>query len=315
MPIQHGSDYIWMNGEFVRWEDAKIHISVHALHYGTSVFEGARCYRTQHGPAVFRLQDHTRRLFNSAKINRMPIERWTEEEVNAITLETIARNGLESCYIRPIAWKDTPALGLAAQGHTELAIMVWEWGAYLGEEGLINGIDAAVSSWRRPAHGTYVPLGKIGGQYVNNIFTSLEAKRHGYVEGISLDVQGYVSEGAGENLFCIMNGIIYTPPLSASILGGITRASVCTLIEDLGLPLREGNLTREMLYICDELFMTGTAAEVTPVRSVDGIQIGAGKRGPITKQIQEEFFAVVKGEKPDRHGWLTYVERERAVGD
>jgi len=308
MPIQNGSEYIWMNGEFVRWADATVHVSTHALHYGTSVFEGTRCYHTPAGPAVFRLQDHTHRLFNSAKIARMPIEKWTEDEVNQITVEVIARNQMESCYIRPIAWKDTNALGLATAGETHLAIMVWEWGAYLGEDGLENGIDAAVSSWRRPAHGTYTTMGKIGGQYVNNIYTSLEAKRHGYVEGIALDMQGYVSEGAGENLFCVMDGVIHTPPLSSAILGGITRATVIQLIQDLGLPLKESMLTREMLYICDELFMTGTAAEVTPVRSVDQVQIGIGKRGPLTKKVQDEFFAIVKGEKQDRHGWLTTVQ-------
>lgn len=308
MPLDKKSDWIWMNGEYVRWEDATVHVSAHALHYGTSVFEGTRAYLTQNGTAVFRLQDHTRRLFNSAKIARMPITRWTADEINEITLELIRRNKMDKgCYIRPVAWKDTPALGLATEGQTDLAIMVWEWGAYLGEDGLENGIDAAISSWRRPAHGTYTMMGKIGGQYVNNIYTSLEAKRHGYVEGIALDMQGLVSEGAGENLFCIMDGVIHTPPLAASILAGITRDTVINLIADLGYPLVESSLTREMLYICDELFMTGTAAEVTPVRSVDQITIGAGKRGPLTKAIQDEFFAIVKGEKEDRHAWLTFV--------
>ncbi|HLA43705.1 MAG TPA: branched-chain-amino-acid transaminase, partial [Aggregatilineales bacterium] len=212
--------------------------------------------------------------------------------------------------------KDTNALGLATPGETRLAIMTWEWGAYLGEDGLEKGIDAAVSSWRRPAHGTYTTMGKVGGQYVNNIYTSLEARRHGYMEGIALDVNGYVSEGAGENLFCVLDDVIYTPPLSASILGGITRASVIQIIKDMGLELRESMLTREMLYICDELFMTGTAAEVTPVRSIDQIEIGSGSRGAITKVIQDEFFGIVKGEKPDRHGWLTVVERESmSAGD
>lgn len=313
MAIQHGSDYIWMNGELVRWEEATVHVSVHALHYGTSVFEGTRCYETHDGPAVFRLQDHTRRLFNSAKIARMPIEKWAEDEVNEATLETISRNHMKSCYIRPVAWKDTPALGLATQGETQLAIMVWEWGAYLGEDGLTKGIDAAVTSWRRPAHGTYTMMGKIGGQYVNNIYTSLEAKRNGYVEGISLDVNGLVSEGAGENLFCVIDGVILTPPLHASILSGITRRTVLQIAEDLKIPVEQTYLTREMLYICDELFMTGTAAEVTPVRSVDQIVIGSGSRGPVTKQIQDEFFAIVKGDKKDRHGWLTPVPQKEKV--
>jgi branched-chain amino acid aminotransferase len=309
MPIQNGSEYIWMNGEFVRWNAATIHVSTHALHYGTSVFEGTRCYATQQGPAIFRLKEHTKRLFNSAKIARMPLERWTEDEINAVTIEVVARNHMEACYIRPIAWKDTPALGLATAGQTDLAIMVWEWGAYLGEEGLENGIDAIVSSWRRPAHATYTPMAKVGGQYVNNIYASLEAKRNGYIEGIELDVNGLVSEGAGENLFCVMEGVIFTPPLSAGILGGITRDTVIKLAHDLAIPLEYANLTREMLYICDELFMTGTAAEITPVRSVDQIQIGIGKRGPLTKRLQDEFFALVRGEKADRHGWLTLVEK------
>lgn len=307
MSISSKSDFIWMNGEFVAWDDATLHVSVHALHYGTSVFEGTRYYATPKGPAIFRLHDHTRRLFNSAKINRMPIERWTEDQINSATIETVAKNGLEVGYIRPIAWKHTPALGLATLGETHLAIMTWEWGAYLGAEGLENGIDAAVSSWRRPAHGTYTPLAKVGGQYVNNIFTSLEAKRNGYVEGIALDVNGIVSEGAGENLFCLMDGVIHTPPLAAAALGGITRSTVLQIMTDLEIPWKEANLTREMIYIADELFMTGTAAEITPVRSVDGIQIGVGKRGDVTKRIQDEFFAIVKGEKEDRHNWLTLV--------
>ncbi|MFP4324366.1 MAG: branched-chain amino acid transaminase [Anaerolineales bacterium] len=307
MSIEKKSDLIWMNGKMVPWEQANVHVSVHALHYGTSVFEGTRYYETAQGAAIFRLQDHTRRLFNSAKIARMPIERWTPEEINAATVDVVRQNGLLSGYLRPIAYKVTPALGLATEGQTDLAIMTWEWGAYLGEEGLTQGIDAAISSWRRPAHGTYTPMGKIGGQYVNNIYTSLEAKRNGYVEGLALDVNGLVSEGAGENLFCVMDGIIYTPPLAASVLAGITRDSVVTLARDLGMSLVEANLTREMLYICDELFMTGTAAEITPVRSLDGMPIGTGKRGEITKALQDEFFAIVKGQKEDRHGWLTPI--------
>jgi branched-chain amino acid aminotransferase len=313
MSINSQSEFIWMNGEWVRWEEATVHVSVHALHYGTSVFEGTRYYDTPDGPAIFRLPDHTKRLFNSAKIARMPIERWTEAEVNAATVEVVARNGLPSGYIRPVAWKNTPTLGLATQGVTDIAIMTWEWGAYLGEEGLTNGIDAVVTSWRRPAHGTYTPMGKIGGQYVNNIYSSTEAKRHGYVEGISLDMNGFVSEGAGENLFCVMDGVILTPPMSSAILGGITRDTVIHLISDLGMTLKETVLTREMLYIADELFMTGTAAEITPVRSVDQVEVGPGKRGPITQQLQEEFFAIVRGEKADRHGWLTVVQRETAA--
>lgn len=315
MPVQNGSQFIWMNGEMVRWQDATIHVSTHALHYGTSIFEGTRCYDTKLGSAIFRLKEHTHRLFNSAKIARMPIERWTEAEINAATVQVVAENGLPSCYIRPVAWKDTPALGLATQGQTDLAIMVWEWGAYLGEGGLENGIDAMVSSWRRPAHGTYTMMGKIGGQYVNSVYASLEAKRNGYVESIVLDMNGLVSEGAGENLFCIMDGIIHTPPLTASILGGITRDTAIQIARDLEIPIQESYLTREMLYVCDELFMTGTAAEITPVRSVDQVQIGSGKRGPVTKRIQDEFFAIVRGETADRHGWLTLVERESAAGD
>ena len=308
MPVQNGSKYIWMNGEFVAWADATVHVSTHAIHYGTSVFEGTRCYSTPAGPAIFRLNDHTTRLFNSAKIARMPIEDWTIAEVNAATVETVARNEMTSCYIRPIAWKDTPALGLATPGKTQLAIMVWEWGEYLGEGAVENGVDAAVSSWRRPAHATYTPMAKVGGQYVNNIYASLEARRHGYAESIVLDVNGLVSEGAGENLFCVMNGVIYTPPLASAILSGITRDSVIAIAKDLGIPLELSALTREMLYICDELFMTGTAAEVTPVRSLDKVVIGSGTRGPITKRIQDEFFATVRGEKNDVHNWRTLVK-------
>jgi len=313
MAIENPNAHIWMNGEMVPWNEAKIHVSVHALHYGTSVFEGARCYNTVDGPAVFRLQDHTRRLFNSAKIARMPITRYSEAQINQATLDTIAKNGYDSCYIRPVAFKNTPMLGLAADGEVDVAILTWEWGAYLGEEGLTQGIDAVVTSWRRPAHGTLTPLGKIGGQYVGNIYSSLEARRHGYVEAIVLDMNGYVGEGAGENLFCVSEGILYTPPLATSMLAGITRDTVIKLAQDLEIPLRESNLTREMLYIADEVFMTGTAAEITPVRSLDQVQIGSGTRGPITKQLQDAFFALVRGEAPDTHGWLTHVQRQKSL--
>ena len=304
------AEWIWRNGEFVRWEDATVHISAHALHYGSSVFEGIRAYSTPDGPAVFRLQAHTKRFLNGAKVMRIDVP-YTEDEINAAIVETIARNGHDACYIRPIIFRGEGALGLEGRNRTKVdtAIFTMEWGAYLGSEALEKGVDVQVSSWRRMAPDTHAAMVKAGGNYVNSQFISMEAHDNGFSEGIALDINGYVSEGAGENIFVIIDDVIYTPGSWSSILLGITRDSVLKLLNDLGYKVEFQPIAREMLYMADEIFFTGTAAEVTPVRSVDRIVIGPGERGPITKQVQEEFFAITSGTKPDRHGWLTHVKQ------
>jgi branched-chain amino acid aminotransferase len=302
------SEYIWMNGELIPWEKATVHVTAHALHYGSSVFEGIRAYSTPQGPAVFRLQPHTRRLFDSAKIMRMEMP-YTPDEVNAAILETIRRNGHESCYIRPLAIRGSSG-GLRVEGRKnpiDVVIITMEWGRYLGAEAIEQGVDVMVSSWRRIAPDTLSSLAKAGGNYVNSQFITMEAADNGFIEGIALDFNGYVSEGAGENIFVIHNGIVYTPGLGSSILMGITRDSVLTIMRDMGLEIRYEAVSRDMLYIADEIFFTGTAAEVTPIRAIDRITIGSGSRGPITKAVQDEFFAITAGEKPDRHNWLTPV--------
>jgi len=315
MAIAHGP-LVWFDGEFVAWEKATVHVATHALHYGSSVFEGIRAYRTPQGTAIFRLQPHAERFVNSCKIARIALP-YTADQVSDAIRETVARNGQPACYIRPLAFRDDAAIGLDGRRcGTKMIIFTVEWGAYLGQEAIENGVNAMVSSWRRMAPDTGSSLAKIGGQYVNSQFASMEARDSGFDEAIVLDTTGNLSEGPGENLFLIHEGIIYTPPLVSSILGGITRSAVITIARDLGYEVREQALPRDFLYIADEIFMTGTAAEVTPVRSVDRIVVGAGKRGPITQRIQERFFAIVHGEVPDTHGWLTPVAvRAPATGD
>lgn len=309
MPPTH----IWKNGEFVAWEDATVHVTTHALHYGSSVFEGIRAYATPQGPAVFRLEPHTRRLINSCKIARIALP-FDEEALNNAIVETVRINGHEACYIRPIAMRGAGPLGVEGRKNpTDVFIFTMEWGRYLGAEAIENGVDVHVSSWRRIAPDTFASMAKIGGQYVNSQFISMEAHDLGFNEGLALDFNGSVSEGAGENIFVIYDGVIYTPGMNSSILMGITRDTVLTLCKDLGLEVRFEAIPRDLLYIADEIFMTGTAAEITPVRSVDKIQVGAGTRGPITKAIQDEFFAITSGQK-DPHGWLTYV-RQTEPGD
>lgn len=304
------TDYIWMDGKLVPWEQATVHVLAHALHYGTSVFEGIRAYNTKRGPAVLALHDHTRRLFNSAKMMRMEIP-YTQDEINNAILETLRANNLKSAYIRPLVFRGMNKLGVDGRGcPVQVAIATIEWGRYLGEEAIEQGVDVGVSSWRRMAPGSLMPMGKIGGQYVNSQLVAMEAHDRGFAEGIALDIYGYVSEGSGENLFLVFDGVVYTPPTGNSILMGITRKLVMQLLEDLDIPVKEQVISREMLYIADELFFTGTAAEVTPIRSVDGIPVGSGSRGPITEKIQREFFGITSGEIEDRHGWLTYVYEE-----
>lgn len=310
------AEFIWKNGEFVAWADATVHVMTHALHYGSSVFEGVRAYATPQGPAVFRLQPHTRRLFNSAKISRMDVP-FTEDQVNEAILEIIRRNSHESCYIRPLLFRGANALGVEGRKNpTEAVILTMEWGRYLGAEAIDQGVDVQVSSWRRMAPDTGASLAKIGGQYVNSQFMSMEAHDNGFSEAIALDYNGNISEGAGENIFVIVNGVVYTPGIGTSILMGITRDTVLTILKDQGVEVRHENISRDLLYIADEIFFTGTAAEVTPIRSVDRIKVGLGTRGPITKAVQDEFFAITSGQKPDRYGWLTHVRQaEAASGD
>jgi branched-chain amino acid aminotransferase len=277
------------------------------LHYGSSVFEGIRAYETTKGTAVFCLDDHVQRLINSCKIYRMALP-YSAEEIKKAILETIRANGHRSCYIRPIAFRGVGGFNLDPRNcPVELAIITIEWGRYLGAEAIEKGVDVAVSSWRRMAPDTFPAAAKWGGQYLNSQLIAMEAHDRGCAEGIALDINGYVSEGSGENIFLVYKGSIYTPPLASSILEGVTRKVVITLASELGYQVREELIPRELLYIADELFFTGTAAEITPIRSVDGVIIGNGERGPITKRLQEEFFAIVEGRKEDRYGWLTYL--------
>jgi branched-chain amino acid aminotransferase len=301
------SDFVWMSGKLVPWDDARIHIGSHVVHYGSAVFEGIRCYNTPKGPAVFRLDAHTERLFNSAKIYWMELP-YTPEQVNAAVLETIAANKLEACYIRPVVYRGAGQLGVNPLGSpVELAIMVWDWGKYLGKEALEQGVDVCVSSWTRMAPNTLPAMAKSAGNYMNSQLIKVEAVKGGFAEGIALDAQGLVSEGSGENLFAVTKGKLVTPPLVSSILAGITRDTVLALARRLGIPVEEKALPREMLYLADELFFTGTAAEITPIRSVDRQKVGTGARGPVTAALQKAFFDVIECRVGDEHGWLTFV--------
>jgi branched-chain amino acid aminotransferase len=314
MPIKT-SEWIWHNGQLVPWAEAKTHVLTHALHYGSSVFEGIRVYAAQRGPVVFRLQAHTRRLLESAKIHRIDIP-WTAAEIDAACREVVIRNGLtRGAYIRPIVYRGYGEIGLAPQPDhpVEMAIAAWEWGAYLGADALENGVDVCVSSWQRVAPNTIPALAKAGGNYLSSTLVSLEARQRGFAEGIALATDGTVSEGAGENIFLVRDGVIWTPPAAVSILTGITRESIMTLAREGGLEVIEKTVPREMLYIADEIFLTGTAAEVTPVRSVDRIPVGSGQRGPITRQLQEAFFGLFNGKTPDRWGWLEPLESPSAA--
>ncbi len=299
--------YIWMDGKFVEWDDAKIHVLSHVIHYGTGVFEGLRCYKTPKGSAIFRLQDHTERLFNSAKIYRMEIP-YSMEELNDVTIKLIKKNDLESAYIRPIAYRGYGELGVNPfPCPVNVTIATLQWGQYLGKEALETGVDVMISSWNRMAPNTFPAMAKCCANYMNSQLIKMEAITYGFVEGVALDTTGYVSEGSGENIFAIRKGVIHTPPLHASILPGISRDTVMVLAKDLGMELIEEMITREFLYISDEVFFTGSAAEVTPIRSIDKIPIGKGKGGPITKKLQQTFFDVIEGRREDKHGWLTKV--------
>ncbi len=302
-----GTGKIWMNGSLVDWADAKIHIASHVIHYGSGVFEGIRCYDTPKGSAIFRLDKHMKRLFDSARIYRMDAA-LDQAGLTTAVLETVRANQQKACYIRPIIYRGYNALGVNPfPCPVDAAVLTWEWGAYLGNDALANGVDVRIASWARSAPNTFPTLAKTSANYANSQLIKMEAIVEGYSEGIALDTFGYLSEGSGQNLFVVREGCIYTPPLTASILPGITRNSVVTIARDLGYKVREEMLPRELLYICDEAFFAGTAVEITPIRSVDKVQIGAGTRGPITAALQQEFFNIIKGEIPDRHNWLTYV--------
>jgi branched-chain amino acid aminotransferase len=302
-----------MNGSLVEWKDATIHVASHVIHYGTGVFEGARCYATPQGSACFRLDAHMRRLQHSSKIYRMEYPLDLDGWCRAV-LDTIRANGLKECYIRPLVYRGYETLGVNPLGNPiDAAIMVWEWGAYLGADALEQGVDVKVSTWSRMAPNTLPALAKGTANYANSALIKMEATADGYSEGIALDVHGLVSEGSGQNIFLVRDGSIMTPPLSSSVLGGITRDSIITLAGELGYEVTEAAFPREMLYLADEAFFVGTACEVTPIRSIDRIPIGSGRRGPVTQALQQAFFDVINGKSPDSHGWLTYVYPEEAV--
>ena len=304
---------IWMNGQLVDFADAKIHVLTHAVHYGSGLFEGIRCYDTKRGPAIFRLADHTRRLFDSAKIYRMELP-FTPEEVSQACVDTVASNEFADCYLRPIVYRGFHSLGVFPGAcPVDVVVAAWQWGKYLGPEALEQGVDVRVSSWNRMAPNTFPALAKATGNYMNSILIRQEAAIDGYAEGIALDVNGHVSEGSGENIFVVRDEKIFTPGFGSSILGGITRASIIRMAKDFGYEIVETNIPREMLYIADEVFFTGTAAEVTPVRTIDKIKIGNGKRGPITERLQKEFFAYIGGDIPDRYGWLTPIYSDSEI--
>ena len=301
------TERIWHNGEFIPWDEAHIHVLSHVVNYASAVFEGIRCYSTPKGPAVFRLQDHMQRLLNSAKVYRMDPP-FSLESFCSGAVELVRRNAMEACYIRPIVLRGYGDINVNPFNcPIEVYMACWDWGKYLGVEALEHGVDVCISTWTRMAPNTLPAMAKAVGNYLNSQLVRMEAVVNGYTEGIALDVNGYVSEGSGENIFLYAGGTLVTPPLANSVLPGITRSSLFTLAEDLGIPVKEQLIPREALYIADEVFLCGTASEVTPVRSIDHITIGKGSRGPITKRIQDEFFAIVEGRKPDRHGWLTLV--------
>lgn len=298
---------IWRDGELVDWGDATLHVMSHVVHYGSSVFEGIRCYEGPNGGAVFRLREHMRRLVDSARIYRFPL-RYSVEDLVQATVETIGANELNECYIRPVIVRTGEQMGFYPVGvPVECFIICWKWGTYLGQAALENGADVCVSSWRRAAPDTFPTMAKAGGNYMNSGLSKVEAKQDDYAEGIMLDSAGFVAEGSGENLFLVRDGVLYTPFISNGILQGITRDTVMTIARDFGLEVREAQLPREMLYVADEAFFCGTAAEITPIRSIDKIPVGEGRPGDVTKRIQAEFMGLVKGRIPDRHGWLTPV--------
>ncbi|HVI25985.1 MAG TPA: branched-chain amino acid transaminase [Xanthomonadaceae bacterium] len=299
-------DWIWHNGAIKPWAEATTHVMAHAVHYGSSVFEGLRSYETPNGAAIFRLSDHNRRLLASAKIYDMPMP-YGVDEINAACREVLKANALTAAYLRPVAFRGLGGFGLSADTPTDVAVAAWQMGPYLGADVLERGIDACVSSWQRFAPNTIPAGAKAGGNYLSGQLVAREARRLGFGEGIALASTGLLSEGAGENLFLVFDGALHTTPVSAALLNGITRNTLMMLARDAGIAVVERDLPREYLYLCDELFMCGTAAEITPIRSVDGRQVGSGQPGPVTRRMQELFFGLFDGRTPDRYGWLEYV--------
>ncbi|HXX22838.1 MAG TPA: branched-chain amino acid transaminase [Terriglobia bacterium] len=296
---------VWHNGEFIPWNEATIHVASHVVSYGSCLFEGIRCYETPAGPGIFRLKEHTDRLVNSCKIYRMELD-FSREQLAQAMVELVLVNAVKHCYIRPVIFRGFGELGVnPLKNPIEIYLLAWEWGKYLGEEALRQGVDVCVSSWQRIAPNTLPAIAKSAANYMNSQLIKMEAMTNGYTEGISLDTSGHVSEGSGENLFVIRGGKIFTPPLSSSVLPGITRDSVITLARELGYTVIEQAISREMLYIADEVFFTGTAAEITPIRSVDRIVVGKGQPGPLTRSLQARFLAIVQGQAEDKYGWLT----------
>jgi branched-chain amino acid aminotransferase len=314
------SPKVWKNGEVIDWDDARIHVMSHVIHYGSSVFEGIRCYNTVQGPAIFRLTEHIQRLLNSAKIYRMDVD-YSRQDICDASVEIVRQSGLDECYLRPVIFRgldeNKPAFGVNPFGiPVDTYVAAWQWGKYLGEEALETGIDVCVSSWTRITSNSMPAMAKAGANYMNSQLIKMEAILGGFSEGIALDDRGYVSEGSGENIFLVNNGKLITPPLGASILPGITRDAVIQIARELGIEVIETSIQRSALYLADELFFTGTAAEITPIRSVDRITVGPGKRGELTAKLQEEFFKVIRGERPAPGGanWLTFIgENKTAV--
>ena len=307
------ADKIWMNGRWVAWDDAQVHVLSHVLHYGSSVFEGIRCYSTPRGPAIFRLEEHIDRLMLSARIYRMEMP-FSRQQIRDACVEVVALNDLKECYIRPLVYRGYENLGVNPFGNpVDVAVAAFPWGKYLGDDALNKGVAVKVSSWQRLAPNTMPAMAKASANYMNSQLMKMEALVDGYSEAVALDVNGFVSEGSGQNLFAVLKGELVTPTLASSLLAGITRSTVITLARELGYPVREETMPRELLYAADELFYSGTAVEVTPITSVDRITVGDGTRGPITRAIQEAFFSVVRGEGPDRHGWLTQVRTAAAA--
>lgn len=301
--------WVWMNGRMVEFEKANVHVLTHALHYGSGLFEGIRCYETARGPAIFRLPEHMKRLENSCRVYRMQIP-YDREQLTRAVLDVINVNELKACYIRPIIFRGFGSPGINPLPlPVEVSIAVWPWGRYLGEDAQEKGVDVCVSSWRRSSPSTAPAVAKATANYLNSQLVKIEALTNGYAEGIALDVDGRVSEGSAENLFMVADGVIHTPPLSSSILPGITRDAIMTIARDMGLEIKEQSIPRGLLHTCEELFFTGTAVEVTPIRSVDRIPVGDGVPGPITKRLMAEFQSLVKGRVPDRYGWLLPLER------
>ena len=310
-------DVVWHDGEFIRWSDARVHVMSHVLHYGSSIFEGIRCYATERGPAIFRLREHMQRLLNSAKIYRMD-HPWTLDDLCNASVQLVQRSGLDQCYIRPILFRsldeDNPAFGVNPfPNPLACYIGAWDWGKYLGDDAIEQGVDVCVSTWNRLTPNSMPAMAKSGANYMNSQLIKMEALLNGFAEGIALDDRGFVSEGSGENIFMVAGDVVITPPLSSSILPGITRDSVIQICHELGITIKERTIQRAALYVADELFFSGTAAEITPIRSVDRIKVGEGTRGKVTAEIQKRFFEITKGERPAPGNWLTYVREQQAA--